>query len=143
MTTANHNGAQAHAPVHTEPAPAAVTDLVAGILSDAQQLLAQQAEMFKAEVRQDFQRSKRAAEFGGVAIVLATVGALGLVNALAHLLFEQFHLAMWASWSIVGGVFLLAGAACGFAAYSLLERFNPLPTKSIQALRENLSWQSK
>lgn len=141
MTSTNCNGSPQQATA--EPATAAVTDLVGGILGDAQRLFTQQAEMFKAEVRQDFQRSKRAAEFGAVAIVLATVGSLGLVNATAHLLHDQFQIDLWAAWGIVGGLFLLAGTACGFFAYSLLERFNPLPTKSIQALRENLSWQNK
>jgi hypothetical protein len=129
------------------PSPAAtdgsVTGLVSGIIGDAQKLLRQQAEMLKAEVREDFQRSKRAAEFGAVGIVCATVGALGLVTALAYLLHEQFQFAMWASWGIVGGLFLVAGVALGGFSYVLLERFNPLPDKTFNALKENITWQTK
>ena len=47
-----------------------LTGLVSGILDDAQKLLRQQVEMFKSEVREDFRRSKRAAEYGGMGIVL-------------------------------------------------------------------------
>jgi hypothetical protein len=129
------------------PAPPAsessVTGLVSGIISDAQKLLHQQTEMLKAEVREDFQRSKRAAEFGAVGIVCATVGALGLVTALAYFLHEQFQFAMWASWGIVGGLFLLTGVALGGFSYVLLERFNPLPDKTFNALKENITWQTK
>lgn len=124
----------------TEPS---VTRLVSGIIDDAQKLLRQQADMLKAEVREDFQRSKRAAEFGALGIVFATVGAMGLITALVYVLHEQFHFAMWASWGIVGGLFMIAGVALGGFSYVLLERFNPLPDKTFNALKENLTWQTK
>src|SRR4051794_10531846 len=133
---------------HEKPADASVptssvTGLVSGIINDAQTLLKQQAEMLKAEVREDFKRSKRAAEFGALGIVCATVGALGVVTALVYLLHEQYQFAMWASWGIVGGLFLIAGVALGGFSYVLLERFNPLPDKTLNAIKENISWQTK
>jgi hypothetical protein len=125
-------------------APAAsVTGLVSGIINDAQTLLKQQADMLKAEVREDFKRSKRAAEFGAVGIVFTTVGALGLVTALAYLLHEQYAFKMWASWGIVGLLFAAVGVACAGFSYVLLERFNPLPDKTFNALKENITWQTK
>ncbi len=132
-------------PPETPGAPAgpSMTALVSGIINDAQTLLRQQAEMLKAEVREDFKRSKRAAEFGALGIVFATVGAMGLITALVYLLHEQFHFAMWASWGIVGGLFLIIGGALGWFSYVLLERFNPLPDKTFNALKENLTWQTK
>jgi len=120
-----------------------VTQLVSGIVNDAQELLRQQAEMLKAEVREDFKRSKRAAEFGSVGIALTTVGLLGVITALAYFLHEQYAFRMWASWGIVGGLFAGVGIACGAFAYLLLERFNPLPDKTFNALKENLTWQTK
>lgn len=120
-----------------------VTRLVSGIIEDAQTLLKQQAEMLKAEVREDFKRSKRAAELGALGIVCGTVGALGLITAIVYLLHEHFRLEMWASWGIVGVVFLIAGVALGGFSYVLLERFNPLPDKTFNALKENLTWQTK
>lgn len=122
------------------PPSQSVSGLVSGILDDAQTLVKQQVEMLKAEVREDFRRTKRAAEYGAVGIVCTTVGALGLVTALVYLLHEQFQFTMWASWLMVGGVFLVAGVALGAISYYLLERFNPLPDKSFSALQENLSW---
>jgi len=127
-----------------EPPPnQSVSALVSGIIDDAQQLIRQQAEMLKVEMREDFQRSKRAAEFGAIGVVCATVGVLALITALAHLLHEQFQFALWASWGIIGGVFMIAGVALGGFSYVLLERFNPLPDKTFNALKENLSWQTK
>jgi hypothetical protein len=127
------------------PAPTngTLTALVSGILDDAQKLVRQQAEMLKAEVKEDFRRSKRAAEFGALGIVMLTVGFLGLVSALAYFLHEYYQFSMWASWGITGGLFLLVGGALAATSYILLERFNPLPDKTFNALQENLSWKTR
>ena len=130
-------------PVDTPAAPASMTGLVSGIISDAQTLLKQQAERLKAEVKEDFRRSKRAAEFGALAVVFTTVGALGLITALAYILHEQYAFKMWSSWGIVGGLFAIVGVSCGAFSYILLERFNPLPDKTFNALKENVTWQNK
>jgi hypothetical protein len=126
----------------TTPA-ASVTGLVTGIIDDAQTLVKQQIAMFKSELREDFKHSKQAAELGSLGIVMLTVGALGLVTALAYLLHEQFQFKMWASWGITGGLFLLGGGVLAYLSYNLLERFNPLPDKTFNALQENLTWNTK
>ncbi len=120
-----------------------VTSLVAGILDDAHKLLRQQFEMLKAEVHEDIQKSKRAAEYGGLGVVLLTVGILGLVTAIAYFLHDEFQISMWASWAITGGIFVLLGTALATASYLILERFSPLPTKTLHALQENLQWKTK
>lgn len=135
--TYDATGTPPSAPPHT------MTNLISGIVDDAQTLLRQQADMLKAEIKEDFQQSKRAAEFGAVSIVFTTVGVLVLIAALAYLLHEQYHLAMWASCGIVGGLFTIVGVACGAFSYILLERFNPLPDKTFNALKENVTWQTK
>jgi hypothetical protein len=124
------------------PANANVTTLVSGILDDAHKLLRQQFEMLKSEVKEDFRRSKRAAEFGGLGIVMLTVGFLGLVACLAYYLHEHYGFSMWASCGITGGLFVAVGGALAATSYILLERFNPLPDKTFNALQENLSWKT-
>lgn len=120
-----------------------VTELVTGIINDAQTLIRQQAEMLKAEVREDFVRSKRAAEFGAAGIVFTTVGLLGLITGMTYMLHELYGFKMWASWGMVGGTLALLGAACSVFGYILLERFNPLPDKTFNALKENITWKTK
>ncbi|MBA4065391.1 MAG: hypothetical protein C0501_17095 [Isosphaera sp.] len=133
----------ADAPPPTPPAVAGtVTGLVSGIVDDAQKLLGQQVQMLKAEVKEDFRRSKRAAEFGAAGIVLLTVGFLALVFALAHFLHENHHFSMWASFGITALIFLGVGGALAVTSYILLERFNPLPDKTMGALKENLTWKT-
>jgi len=131
--------------IGVQPAAAGqtVTELVSGIITDAQQLLRQQIDMLKSEFHEDLRRTKRATEYGGLGIVLMTVGALGLVTAVAYFLHEHYQISMWASWGIIGGVFLAVGVALGIAARNLFESFNPLPDKTFNALQENLSWTTK
>jgi uncharacterized membrane protein YqjE len=120
-----------------------MTHLVAGILDDIQKLVHQQSEMLKVELHEDFRQFKRATEFGGLGIVLLTVGILGLLTALSNFLHEQFQLSMWVSWAITSGILMALGIALAAVSYTLLERFNPIPRKTLQTLRENLQWKTK
>jgi len=120
-----------------------VTELVSGILNDAQKLARQQLDMFKAEVREDMSRTKQAMVYGGLGIAMLTVGLIALVFGVVYLLHEQAGFSMWASWMIFAVVFLAGGAALGFVARNLFESFNPLPDKTFNALQENMTWKTQ
>jgi hypothetical protein len=131
---------EATAPAGNQPT---VTELVRGILDDVQRLAKQQIDMLKSEFQEDLQRTKRATEFGGLGVVLMTVGGLALVACLVFVLHEQFQFSMWASSLIIGGILLAAGIALGVTARNLFESFNPLPDKTFHALQENLTWKTQ
>lgn len=120
-----------------------VTELVSGILNDAQKLARQQIDMLKSEFKEDLRRTKRATLFGGIGVVLATVGGLTLVAFLVAFLSEQFGFTVWASNLIIGGILLAAGVAFGVIAQQLFESFNPLPDKTFNALQENITWKTE
>ena len=123
--------------------PPTMTNLVSGIVDDAQVLARQQFEMLKAELREDLNRTRRAAELGAMGIVFLTVGGLTLVAFLVNLLHEQFLFSMWASCLIIGVIATAAGLALTAAARNLFDTFNPLPNKTINALEENLTWKTQ
>src|SRR5262245_43511701 len=126
----------------TTPPQPTITELVSGILNDAQKLARQQIEMFKAEVKEDMARTKRATLYGGLGIVGLTVGAISLVFGLVWLLHEQFQFSLWGSWFIIGTIFLAVGVSLGLVALNLVESFNPLPDKTFNALQENITWKT-
>lgn len=131
------------APVATAtPAPAGgtVTGLVGEILTDAQKLARQQLEMFKAEVREDMNRTRQALIYGGVAVACLTVGAFASIFAVVHIL-DRFvkDLPLWGAWTLFAVIFLAAGVALGVVARNLFESFNPLPDKTFNALQDNLT----
>jgi hypothetical protein len=129
---------------HTpDPSTPSITNLVTGILEDGRTLAKQQMEMFKSEVREDLQHSILAAQYGGIGIVLGTVGALGFITALVYLLHEQVGLQMWISWGIIGLAFSAAGVVCAVVSNRLINKFNPLPDKTFNAIKENITWNTK
>ena len=125
------------------PATPSNTGLLSGIFDDAQRLVRQQIDMVKTEFKEEVARTKRAGAFGGLVIVLATIGGLTLVAALVNYMHEHFQYSMWASCLIIGSFFVAVGVAFGLAAWRYFENFNPMPEKSIKALQENLTWKTQ
>ena len=118
-----------------------ITELVAGIVNDAQTLIKQQFAMLRAEVKQDVSRATQASKFLGIGAALASIGTIFLAIGVVYLLnWLVPDLALWACWAIVGGVLLIAGIAAFFIGRNYLKSVTPLPDQTINAFQENLSW---
>jgi protein-S-isoprenylcysteine O-methyltransferase Ste14 len=125
--------------LHSETAP--VTELVTGILHDAQELVKQQLAMFRVEIRQEIQKAKAAAGELMVGAVVALLAGILLGVALSLLLPWLWpELPVWAGFAIVGGI--LAAVAFGLlaAGRKTLETVHPAPEKAVEALKENVQW---
>ena len=130
--------------LHNEQS-ASVTSLVSGIVHDAQELMKQQFELLKAEVRDDFRKMRDASEMLGAGAGLALMGGILLSLALVYLLEFLFHphLPLWACFGIVALVFVVGGACLYFAGKRMLDKVNPLPEQTAEALKENVQWITK
>jgi len=120
-----------------------VTKLVSGIIDDAQELFKTQLELFKLEIKSDVTKTKDAAIMLFAGMLVALVGGVLLCTMLVYLLHESiFHgqTPLWVSYLIVGGIMAAIGAVTSFAGIKKFESFNPLPDKSVEALKENLQW---
>lgn len=124
--------------LETETAP--VSKLVGGIISDAQDLFKQQLAMFQAEIKEELQKGKQAAISLAAA---AVVGLIGLLLAgITIAIFLQWlwpDLALWAAFGIATVLFLVIGGGIFFAGKKKLAETHPLPTRSIDALKENVT----
>jgi len=124
-----------------------VTSLVGGIVHDAQELLKQQLNLFKAEVKEDMRKTREASVSLAIGLVASFVGGIVLCFALAHLLHWAFtyntpHL-IWVWYAVVGGAVTAVGLGLAFRAYQKFRSFNPLPDETAEALKENLEWNTK
>jgi len=120
-----------------------VTELVSGIIDDAQKLIKQQVEMLRVEIRDDFRRTREATQYVGVGIVVGAVGGVFLLVSLVFLLkWLAPTLPDWACWAIVGGAFVIIGGVTAYVGKRMFDSFNPLPDQSAEALQENLQWQT-
>jgi hypothetical protein len=120
---------------------ASVTSLVSGIIKDAQDLLKQQFELLKHEVREDIRKTRDASLVMGIGIGCGLVGAILLGLMLAHLLaWAVPTLPLWVCYGICGVVVAGIGGLCWYLGIQQLETVNPLPKETTQTLKENIQW---
>jgi len=121
-------------------ADASVTELVSGIISNAQDLITKQFELLKVETLDELRKTRDAAIFMGLGAAVGAVGGLLLFLMVVFLLNSVFPaLPLWACFGIVGGVTLLVGVALLFAGKQKLTTVGAVP-ESVQALKENVRW---
>ena len=121
---------------HNEPS---LTDLVKGVIDDVQDLTKQQFALLKQEVKEDMSKTRKAAMPMIVGLIVAFIGVLLLGHGLALLLFGIFPgLQAWGAYALVGALITGAGVALFFAGEKQFEKFNPLPDRSLEALKENV-----
>ena len=130
-----------YSPASHEPS---LTQLLSGIVGDAQNLLKQQLAMFRTEIKMDVRRTKQALVALICGTAIASIGVIllcfGLVYGLEALVPS---LPLWACFAIVGGVFAIGGGIAFYSAVRQFQEFNPLPDESAQALKENVQWISQ
>jgi len=132
-----------------KPAPdTSVTELVTGILHDAQDLIKQQFELLKHEVREDIRKTRDASLLIGAGGIVGLVGAIHVTLMLVYLLhwatnrhlFVNDNFPLWACFGICGLLALVIGGGLIYAGMNKFASFNPLPDQSAQALKENVQW---
>jgi hypothetical protein len=119
---------------------ASMTQLISGIIGDAQELAKQQFAMFRTELQHDVRRTKQALVALVCGLALVSVGATLLCFMAVYGLQAAFELPLWACFGIVGGVLAAGGGVAFYAAMRQFNEFNPLPDESAQALKENMQW---
>jgi len=117
-----------------------VTALVSGIIHDAQDLLKQQVALVRAELKADFHRTVQAATLLAVGGIFAVPALFLLCNMFVFMLHELAGLSVWASYGIVGGVFVVLSAVLIGVGIQRFRSFNPLPDQSVEAFKENVRW---
>ena len=116
-------------------------ELVGGILRDAQELLRQQVEMFRSELKQEVRQLKSGLVSVSIGVGVAVVGTLFLVSMLVHLLAAKTEIPLWGCYGIVGGALMVLGL--GFLARgkkSVSDVHLASPPATAQALKENVAW---
>jgi N-acetylmuramic acid 6-phosphate (MurNAc-6-P) etherase len=119
---------------------ASMTQLISGIITDAQELVRQQVAMFRTELKQDVRRTKQTLVALVCGLALVSVGATLLCFMAVYGMQAAFELPLWACFGIVGGVLAAGGGVAFYAAMRQFNEFNPLPDESAQALKENMQW---
>lgn len=120
-----------------------LTQLLSGIVTDAQTLFSQQLAMFRTEIKMDVRRTKQALVALICGLAIASIGVILLCFGLVYALEAFAKLPLWACFAIVGGLFAAGGGLAFYSALRQFQEFNPLPDESAQALKENVQWISQ
>jgi len=134
-------------PVHAPPEPGLST-LVKGIVDDIGDLIKQQFQFAKTEIKTDLRKSKEAVTALAIGAGVAVVGGLFFCFMLVYLLHwlasppgaDPSSLPLWACYGIVSLLFLGGGFALILVGKKKFDSFNPLPVQSVESLKENVQW---
>jgi len=124
-----------------EPSVAA---LATGIIHDFQELVKQQLELFKHELKADVRKTREVATSLALGLVLLSLGGIVVCLGLGELLFWLAPvLHRFGAYLIVGGLVTAIGAGLSYYGYQEFRASNLLPEESAEALKENLEWTTK
>lgn len=128
---------------HRDPAAGerepSMTGLISGIVADFEKLMGQQLALLRREVMEDVRQVMAALgmmAFGGAVVLMAGIAlTFGLVHAVKSA-FPDWSLE--ACFTLVGVCLAVIGGLLLYGGVQLLASINPVPTKSIEAMQENV-----
>ncbi len=101
-------------------------------------LIATEAELAKAELNEAKGHLIKGVVGYAAAAVLGLLAVVLLSSAAAWAIAEAWS--AWVGFLIVGGVWLIAAVVAFTVGRSALERFDPIPRRTIQTLKEDAQW---
>jgi len=132
-------------PTTSEPG---IAHLVRGIVNDVGDLVKQQIEFARAEIKADFRKSMEASAFLALGAGNAFLGVLFFGLMLVHLLHwltahtvaDVSSVPLWGCHGIVAGVFLVTGVCLLAAGRRMLESVTSMPVQTVKTAKENVEW---
>jgi len=117
-----------------------VSDLIGGLVTDAQQLVRREIDLAKREVSIEVDKVKQGAVALGIGAGLALIGALLLGHMLVYLVQTLTGLSLWVSYLIVGAVFAVGGGLILMQGIKRMKDVDPIPRETIETVKEDIQW---
>ena len=119
---------------------ASVSQLLSGIVGDAQTLVRQEIALARQEVREEIDAAKSAGIKLGIAGAVLAIGGLLLVLTLAQGIADLLNWPVWAGYGLVGLVLAIVGYVMLSSAQKQIKEVKPVPEKTVETLKENVEW---
>jgi len=124
------------------PTDQSLTSLVGGIVTDVQSLLDHQIKLTRHEIQTDIRHFREAASVVALGGLLAFLGLIPLVFALAYLIFALApSIPLWACFALVGLPLTAVGGLIAWQGMKKVETIKPLD-QSAQAVQETVQWKT-
>jgi len=117
-----------------------VSELISGLVNDAQQLVHREIDLAKREVAIEVDKVKQGAVALGIGAGLAVIGALLLGHMLVYLVQTLTGLSLWVSYLIVGAIFAIGGGLLLMQGIKRMQAVDPLPRETIESVKEDIQW---
>jgi uncharacterized membrane protein YqjE len=121
------------------PGEPSLAELLGSLVSDAQALVRKEIELARAELSHEIAKARQAGVVLGAGAAITAVGALLLVIMLVQLLIA-WGAAPWLAYLIVGGALTGVGGLALLAGLRRAQTVDPVPTETIETVRENVEW---
>ena len=119
---------------------ASMSQLLSGIVGDAQTLVRQEIALARQEVREEIDAAKSAGIKLGIAGAVLAIGGLLLVLTLAQGIADLFDWPVWAGYGLVGIILAVAGYVLLSVAQKQIKEVTPVPQKTVETIKENVEW---
>ena len=117
-----------------------VSQLLSGIVGDAQTLVRQEIALARQEIREEIDEAKSAGIKFGIAGAVLAIGGLLLVLTLAQGIADLLNWPVWAGYGLVGLVLAIVGYVMLSSAQKQIKEVKPVPEKTVETLKENVEW---
>ena len=129
-----------HAALDTHTNDNTVSELISGLINDAQQLVHREIDLAKREVAIEVDKVKQGAVALGIGAGLAVIGALLLGHMLVYLVQTLTDLSLWVSYLIVGAIFAIGGGLLLMQGIKRMKDVDPVPRETIESVKEDIQW---
>jgi hypothetical protein len=129
-----------HAAPDNRTNDATVSELISGLVNDAQQLVHREIDLAKREVAIEVDKVKQGAIALGIGAGLTVIGALLLGHMLVYLVQTLTGLSLWVSYLIVGAIFAIGGGLLLMQGAKRMKDVDPVPRETIESVKEDIQW---
>jgi VIT1/CCC1 family predicted Fe2+/Mn2+ transporter len=117
-----------------------MSQLLSGIVGDAQTLVRQEISLARQEVREELATAKSAGIKLGIAGGVLAIGGLLLVLTLAQGIADLFNWPVWAGYGLVGVILAVVGYVLLSRGQKQIKEVTPVPQKTVETMKENVEW---
>jgi protein-S-isoprenylcysteine O-methyltransferase Ste14 len=119
---------------------ASMSQLISGIVGDAQELVRKEIALARQEVREEIDAAKNAGIKLGIAGAVLAVGGLLVVLAIAQGIADLLNWPVWAGYALVGVVLAIVGGVLLSAGQRQIKSVHPVPERTVETIKENVEW---
>src|SRR5262245_30137997 len=114
--------------------------LLRGILFDLRQLMREELELARVELREQATRAKVACVSLAGAVMALAIGGVFLLIAIATGIADAFNWPLWAGYLLVAGALGTFGVVMLTVGRNRLRHVHAVPEEAVRTLKENSAW---